>query len=1142
MSQMAFMKNVKIHLNRPGTNFSSCAFSMRALFRAERMLNCFELRKPSPGGGRPPKIINVLTEPEHCREVARLADAEAKAWRADLGPDDDDDKANDKAFAAICFTVHCAHQHSLDNASELASVAWARLSERFKPTDNASMHELNGSLQQASIEDHKHDAESHCSKFVATCGRLASAEQAVSEQMQITCFTNGLKPKRKCRSIVHNLATANHKTLKACMEHLRDLLCAKKMASNQDGQEKMNVNTETKKTWTKKGPQTNEEEMMNHQQSPHSQEQHYPPHQRGRRGRGRFGSRGRRGRRGRRGGRRGGRAGRKRNCDGKQRQRDQEKRARKDVVCFSCGKKGHYARECHHLDDLTDKQCNSVLEKCKQAKKSKKESMHVNKEDEDRRHTNNASSSDEEDDIFDQGCHMQNTNMKTKDMMTLDDGATTHIFNDKNYFSHLHPLTHERKVSVGKKGVTHTATHKGEAPMTFVLPGGEKKKGVSSGVLCSPDSSLSCTSQSKIDGMGCRMETLKGRTLAFKNDKPVMHFTMKNRLHHAVLDENHDMHKNRKSMNMQMHQIDASCKNEVPECTVDQVYGQIDETVELHGKLLHHSRPKLRRTVKCTTGLKSPKQLKRAPCAACDLTSTKRARRGVPGATSAQSERMHADTKSLMRSMRGCKCFVVCVHEGTRKLSTAKAKKKSQMPALTRDVLRKHNNVYGTHIVEFRSDNGSEFTAESLQKHLRKTGVTFNPSTPRTPEQNGVSERTMQTMTTKMRTIIKQCGVSLRHWCCALDCVVHAMNRTPHSADVTKTPCELHHERKPDLSNLVVFGCIGVLSIDRRLRRPSRMDDTGQHVRMLGCDTRHGTCVVSTDTGKMTKKANVDKWHQNVFHSATLKQQLPGHSGPVAPADSSRKSSTNAPSVADTSSLMDVVQTLQKDVNTLKEKTKTFSSSSLPLQETEDTKTEKEVKTSPLHSSPIVSVGPDEWSTTTPQDEKSIKVLQPPTKVPTRASKRTTKNVPPAIMGRNCGLHSLMDFQNLQDEEGSITNANEDEMCFHSEMKQSHLPHRIDGDMGETERMFAALDRIEGDVIIKNVDVTVHDILNIPKTFREAITGPEKRYWIPSIKDEIRSLVKRHTWDVVRRPKGAKLVTTKWVFKKETEPRWFYSL
>ena len=264
MSQMAFMKSVKIHLNRSGTNFASHSFSMKALFKAERMLTCFELKKPSPGSGRRAKVINVLTEPEHCREVARLTEEEAKTWRADLGPDDEDDKANDKAFAAICFAVHHAHQHLLDNAGELAAVAWARPSERFKPSDNASMHELNSSLQQASIEDFKHDAEAHCSKFVHTCGRLATADQPVSEQMQMTCFINGLKPKRKHRTIVCNLATANHKTLKACMEQLRDLMCAKKMASSSDGHEKSNVQADKKKLHMKKSPKQ-EEEIMNHQ-------------------------------------------------------------------------------------------------------------------------------------------------------------------------------------------------------------------------------------------------------------------------------------------------------------------------------------------------------------------------------------------------------------------------------------------------------------------------------------------------------------------------------------------------------------------------------------------------------------------------------------------------------------------------------------------------------------------------------------------------------------------------------------------------------------------------------------------------------------------------------------------------------------
>eukprot|EP00975_Prorocentrum_lima_P047624 9955172-Prorocentrum_lima.AAC.1 len=90
-----------------------------------------------------------------------------------------------------------------------------------------------------------------------------------------------------------------------------------------------------------------------------------------------------------------------------------------------------------------------------------------------------------------------------------------------------------------------------------------------------------------------------------------------------------------------------------------------------------------------------------------------------------------------------------------------------------------------------------------------------------------MSERAIQTVTTKIRTIIKQCGISLRYWCYALDYVIYTMNRIPHSADNTKTPYELYYKKKPDLSNLVVFGCIGVLSVDKQLRKRSRLEDTG---------------------------------------------------------------------------------------------------------------------------------------------------------------------------------------------------------------------------------------------------------------------------------------------------------------------------
>ena len=516
-----------------------------------------------------------------------------------------------------------------------------------------------------------------------------------------------------------------------------------------------------------------------------------------------------------------------------------------------------------------------------------------------------------------------------------------------------------------------------------------------------------------------------------------------------------------------------------------------------------------------------------------------------------------------MRSVRGYKYFVVYIHEGTRKICAVKAKKKREIPALTRRVLRKHKNVYGKHVIEFRSDNGSEFTAHPLQKYLTKNGITFNPSTPRTPEQNGMAERTIQTITTKIRTIIKQCGISLRYWCYALDYVVYTMNRIPHSADTTKTPHELYYKRKPDLSNLVVFGCIGVLSVDRELRNRRRMEDTGEYVRMLGYDTRYGTYVVCTNKGKIIEKANVDKWYQNVFRYSTLKKQLPQYRKeqdedvelvPVEekkhvdtrgentthspeetklvpsiqtspPPETNGNDRQNGGNTMDTKSIIGVMESMRKEIMRMQKKMDSISTT------TTEGRKEMETETVPVDTSA---------ENKTSDEAGLIPITNRKRKqdhtIGLRVSKRSNKNVPPAIMGRNYGVYNLMDYQNLQDEEEYTKGEGGEEMSFYSEVKRKHLYRMYTPEMRDEERMFSSLDQTTGNVIVKDVDVTVHDILNLPRTFREAVTGPEKKYWVPSIKDEIKSLVQNHTWDVVRKSKDTKLVTTKWVFKKKLNP------
>jgi len=53
----------------------------------------------------------------------------------------------------------------------------------------------------------------------------------------------------------------------------------------------------------------------------------------------------------------------------------------------------------------------------------------------------------------------------------------------------------------------------------------------------------------------------------------------------------------------------------------------------------------------------------------------------------------------------------------------------------------------------------------------------------------------------------------------------------------------------------------------------------------------------------------------------------------------------------------------------------------------------------------------------------------------------------------------------------------------------------------------------------------------IPQNIAEATSGPDKEKWLQAIREELCSLIKNRTWDLVRRPKNRQLVTCKWIFK-----------
>jgi hypothetical protein len=54
-----------------------------------------------------------------------------------------------------------------------------------------------------------------------------------------------------------------------------------------------------------------------------------------------------------------------------------------------------------------------------------------------------------------------------------------------------------------------------------------------------------------------------------------------------------------------------------------------------------------------------------------------------------------------------------------------------------------------------------------------------------------------------------------------------------------------------------------------------------------------------------------------------------------------------------------------------------------------------------------------------------------------------------------------------------------------------------------------------------------------PKLVREAVESTEGKLWKDSMVEEMESLYKNETWDLVKLPSGRNLVGRKWVFKKK---------
>ena len=111
-------------------------------------------------------------------------------------------------------------------------------------------------------------------------------------------------------------------------------------------------------------------------------------------------------------------------------------------------------------------------------------------------------------------------------------------------------------------------------------------------------------------------------------------------------------------------------------------------------------------------------------------------------------------------------------------------------------------------------------------------GIGRQLTAPYSPQQNGVVEHRNQTIISTARSLMKSKGVHARFWGEAVITTVYLLNRSLTKSVEGKTPFEVWHGYKPDVSYLRVFGCVA--HVKNTKPHQAKLDDRSTPMVLFG--------------------------------------------------------------------------------------------------------------------------------------------------------------------------------------------------------------------------------------------------------------------------------------------------------------------
>jgi hypothetical protein len=165
------------------------------------------------------------------------------------------------------------------------------------------------------------------------------------------------------------------------------------------------------------------------------------------------------------------------------------------------------------------------------------------------------------------------------------------------------------------------------------------------------------------------------------------------------------------------------------------------------------------------------------------------------------------------KSIGGCRYYVNFIDDHTRKVWVYFMKHKGEMFQHFLNFKAMVEKEKGVSIKCIRTNGGGEYFSNEFNEYLKEHGIQRKYSCKYSPQHNGVVERKNIHIAEITCAMLNEKNLLNYFWVKVVATTIYIMNRTPIMAVHGMTPEEKFTGKKPDVSCLIMFGCIAYLHV-----------------------------------------------------------------------------------------------------------------------------------------------------------------------------------------------------------------------------------------------------------------------------------------------------------------------------------------